>query len=198
MNKSLIIHAAWNVATIKNPMLSAVLKAKYYPYSSFWTAKNMATKSVFWCSILQVKQDLSKNSTLQIHTGNSSIWSTPWCPVWENIHDYIKLPVTQLPLPATVAQFWHHGSANWDANYIASIFYNQALQEITSLPVVPSDQSDILRWVPSKDGKCTTKSIYRHLSRQDIVQLLAQGPRSITQHANFILQRPGEVKNSHH
>lgn len=35
VNKSLLIHAAWNVATLKNPMLSAVLKAKYYPHSSF-------------------------------------------------------------------------------------------------------------------------------------------------------------------
>lgn len=50
----------------------AVLKAKYYPNSSFWTA---------------------------ISTGNSSIWSTPWCPVWNNIHDHMLLPVTQLPMP---------------------------------------------------------------------------------------------------
>ena len=34
-NKSLLIQAAWNIATQKNPMLSTVLKAKYYPNSSF-------------------------------------------------------------------------------------------------------------------------------------------------------------------
>jgi len=35
VNKSLLTQAAWNIATQKNPMLSTVLKAKYYPNSSF-------------------------------------------------------------------------------------------------------------------------------------------------------------------
>lgn len=64
---------AWNVATQKNLMLSAVLKAKYFPYSSFWTANNTNTKSIFWSSILQVKKELSNNSLLQLHSGNASI-----------------------------------------------------------------------------------------------------------------------------
>jgi hypothetical protein len=43
VNKILLIQAAWNVATHKNPMLLAVLKAKYYPNSSFCTG----IKSIF-------------------------------------------------------------------------------------------------------------------------------------------------------
>lgn len=97
VNKSLLIHAAWNIAINKNPMLSSVLKGKYYLNSSFWTAKSITTKSVFWSSILQVKKDLASNVKLQIQACNSSIWSSPWCSVWENIHDHLLLPVTQLP-----------------------------------------------------------------------------------------------------
>jgi hypothetical protein len=52
VNKSLIINAAYNIATNKNLMLAAVLKAKYYPDSSFWTAKNFGPRSMFWSSIL--------------------------------------------------------------------------------------------------------------------------------------------------
>lgn len=165
VNKFLNIQAAWNVATQKNPMLSAILKAKYYPTSSFWTVNNNTTKSIFWSSILQVKKDLINNATLQIHSGNTSIWSTPWCLVWENIHDHMLLPVTQLPLPATVFQLWQPDSRNWNVDYIANIFDNQAVQMITEVPMVHSEDNDILRWVPSKDGKCSTKNIYRHLSQ---------------------------------
>jgi hypothetical protein len=78
---------------------------------------------------------------------------------------------------------------------LASIFDNQAVQEITSLPIIPNAESDILRWVPSRDGKCTTKSIYRHLSRQELIQLPLQGSRSITHHANFILQKAWRSKD---
>jgi hypothetical protein len=41
----------------KNP-LTSVLKAKYYPNKSFWKANTLTTKSIFWSSVLQVKEDL--------------------------------------------------------------------------------------------------------------------------------------------
>jgi hypothetical protein len=55
VNKSLLTQAAWNIATQKNPMLSTVLKAKYFPSSSFWTSNTAGTKSIVWSSILQEK-----------------------------------------------------------------------------------------------------------------------------------------------
>jgi hypothetical protein len=167
VNKSLIIHAAYNIANNKNPFLTAVLKAKYFPNSSFWTTHNSGTRSIFWSSIMQVKTHLHNNATIQLHPGNTSIWSAPWCPIWKNIHDHFLLPVTQSPLPTTVAQLWHPNSHTWNTNYIATIFDNHALQAITSQPTVPGSNDDIIRWAPARDGKCTTKNIFRHLRRRD-------------------------------
>jgi hypothetical protein len=61
----------------KDPLVTTVLKAKYFPNTSFWLAKNTTTKSIFWASILQVKEILNHHCTVQFHKGNSSIWSTP-------------------------------------------------------------------------------------------------------------------------
>lgn len=77
VNKSLIIHAAYNIVTNKNLLLSAVLKAKYYHNYSFWVAPISGPKSAFWSSILQVRQDLISNIEIQIHEGDTSIWSAP-------------------------------------------------------------------------------------------------------------------------
>lgn len=195
VNKSLIIQAAWNIATQKNPMLSVVLKAKYHPHSSFWTANTMTSKSIFWSSILQVKKDLISNVALQLHASNTSIWSAPWCQIQENIHDHILLPVTQRPLPATVSQLWQLDSQTWNINYMSNIFDNTTVQAITTVTMVPSEENDILRWILSKDGKCTTKNIYRHLSRQAIIQLPQQGPSSITQHTNLVMQKIWRSQN---
>jgi hypothetical protein len=52
INQSLIINSAWNISTNKNPFLSAILKAKYYPDNNFWTAPNSSFRSVYWSSIL--------------------------------------------------------------------------------------------------------------------------------------------------
>jgi hypothetical protein len=76
-NKSLILHSAWNVATNKNPLLTAILKAKYYLDNSFWPAPTTGPRSVYWFSVFQVKQHLHCNMALQVCAGNSSIWSTP-------------------------------------------------------------------------------------------------------------------------
>ena len=35
VNKSLLTHAAWDIATNKNPFLSSILKAKYYHNGPF-------------------------------------------------------------------------------------------------------------------------------------------------------------------
>jgi hypothetical protein len=62
INKSLIIHATWKVANNNNPFLSAILKAKYHPNDSFWKAPNTGSRSIFWSSIMQVKDLLDNNS----------------------------------------------------------------------------------------------------------------------------------------
>jgi len=64
VNKSLIIHSAYNIVTNKNPLLTSVLKAKYFHNTSFWKATNTGTRSVFWSSITQVRQELSTNTEL--------------------------------------------------------------------------------------------------------------------------------------
>jgi hypothetical protein len=138
---------------------------------------------------MQVKTHLHNNAIIQLHAGNTSIWSAPWCPIWENIHDHLLLPITQSPLLATVAQLWHPNSHTWNINYITTIFDNHALQAITSQPTMPSSNDDTIRWAHARDGKCTTKNIFKHLCRQETIQLPHQGSRSLTQHAKLILQK---------
>ena len=106
----------------------------------------------------------------------------------------MHLQVTTLPLPATVSELWVPNSRSWNVNLIASIFDNQAVQEITNINPINSDQQDILRWIPSKNGQCSTKNIYRHLSSQSVIQLPNQGSRSIQPQANQILQRAWKSK----
>jgi hypothetical protein len=60
INQSLILNATWNIATLniatqKDSYLSPVLKAKYFPTTSFWLYKMHTTKSIIWSSIHEVK-----------------------------------------------------------------------------------------------------------------------------------------------
>ena len=150
VNKSLIIHSAWNVATNKNPFLTAILKAKYYPNHSFWTAPTNGTWSVYWSSVMQVKDQQAANSKYQLHAGNSSIWSSPWSPVWDQIHDHLLMPVVTSPLPDKVCGLWNPDSHSWNHQLPTSTFSDEAVNIIQATPVVTSDHDDILRWTPAK------------------------------------------------
>lgn len=171
MNRSLIIHAAYDIANNKNSLLTSIIKAKYFHNSSFWTAKNFGPRSIFWSSIMQVKKELCTNTVAQIHAGNTSIWSAPWCPVWESIHDHLLLPVTTTPLPATASDLWLPNSQTWNMQLLTNTFDNVAVQAISTVRPVPTNQEDILRWTPAKNGICTTKEVYRYLSAQNSIQL---------------------------
>ena len=102
VNKSLLLNAVGKIAIGKNQFLSDILKAKYYPNSSFWLAGNHSTKSAFWASITSIKNTLVNNCIIQVHKGNSSIWSMPWCDIWNEIYNHLNLPVTINNLPSRI------------------------------------------------------------------------------------------------
>jgi hypothetical protein len=166
INKSLLIQTTWNIITNKTPILSNVLKAKYYPTSSFWTATATGPRSVFWSSVLQVRHHLHDNSTIQIHAGNSSIWSSPWVPSWNSIHDNLLLPVTNNPLPSSVFDLWLQGTQDWNQDILYTTFTPQFVHTINNIQLVPSTEPGILRWIPTTNGRCTSKSTYIYLQQQ--------------------------------
>lgn len=88
-------------------------------------------RSIFWSSILQVRKDFIQNVIYQIHEGNTSIWSSPWCKIWESIHDHLLLPVTHYPLPSVVADLWIPNTRNWNLQLLSNIFDAQAVQVIS-------------------------------------------------------------------
>lgn len=64
VNKSLVLHSLWLVASNKDPFLTSVLKAKYFHNSSFWKSPKHGPRSAFWSSILQVKHHLHQQSII--------------------------------------------------------------------------------------------------------------------------------------
>lgn len=87
INQGLILSAAWRLAKDPTNHLALILRSKYHPDTSIWKAKANKLKSAFWAAILKVQPLLKSAAFYQIIDGNSSIWSSPWFPGWENIHE---------------------------------------------------------------------------------------------------------------
>jgi hypothetical protein len=128
--------------------------------------------------VIQVRQDLSTNTEFQLHAGNTSVWSAPWYPLWDSIHDHLLLPVTTIPLPTTASDLWHPNTYNWTCSFWITLLMPKQSSK-SSLRAVLAAQNDILHWKPAKNGVCTTKEIYKHLSNLNTIQLPHQRSRSI-------------------
>lgn len=99
------------------------------------------------------------------------------------------------PLPSKVSDLWIPNTNTWDYHLLSTTFSRQAAQSIATTPVVDSDQEDILRWTPARDGQCTTKAAYTYLTNLQNHRLPTQGSRSITADANLILQKAWRNKS---
>jgi hypothetical protein len=63
MNQASILLAAWRIAHQPNDFIRAVLKSKYFPYSSILRPKPNTQKSSFWSSVIKVLPILKAHSS---------------------------------------------------------------------------------------------------------------------------------------
>ena len=110
---------------------------------------------------MQIKDILVHNCTIQIHRGDSSIWSTLWCSVWKEIHDHLNLPITVPTLPQRISDLWIPETKKWNNELISQIFYNNAATAISQTISVPSDCMDAVRWKPAAKGMCSAKEAFK-------------------------------------
>lgn len=100
-NISLLCRQAWNI--ISNPSLLAtrVLKARYYPNSSFLEAGRASNPSYIWSSMQETKEIIRRGSRWRVGNGRSiSIWKDKWLP--EDSNDRVITPPFPLLENATV------------------------------------------------------------------------------------------------
>ena len=102
----MLINTAWRLAYHPNSTVAKIIKSKYFPYGSFWTAPLYFPKSMFWSSILSIGHHLEQNVTIQLANGNTSIWSQPWCSIWKEMHDRLNLEQSDYQIPDKVSDLW--------------------------------------------------------------------------------------------
>ena len=97
---------------------------------------------------------------LQFARGNSSLWSSPWCPDWINIYNHL-LTQPGNECPASVKDLWHLDTKQWDEQKIISHFDNDLKNQILQIAIIKAEFEDQICWIHTPNGQCTTKSAYK-------------------------------------
>ena len=69
------------------------------------------------------------------------------------------------------------------------IFDTTMAQRILQVPIVHSQEPDLLRWKPATSGDCTTKEAFEILNQQVTTPIPSHGARRITSHTLDLFKR---------
>jgi len=139
----MLINTAWRLVHDSDSTVAKIIKTKYCPYASLWTATSYVPKSIFWSSMLNIRNHLEHNITFQFVKGNTFIWNQPWCPIWREMHDSLNLEQSEYQIPDKVSDLWLPNCKKWDENKIIALFGQQTLQVLLQIPLMVGDEPDI-------------------------------------------------------
>jgi len=162
-NQALLAKQGWRI--IQNPdyLTSQILKAKYYPTSSFLEAQVGSRASFIWRSICNAKELLSHGLLWRVGNGLSiNIWTDRWIP--RPITYSVQSPQRKLGQQAVVGDLIDQRQGLWKSDLIHEVFMHEEAKIIEIIPLSPCLPPDRLIWKETKDGKFNVRSAY-HLGK---------------------------------
>lgn len=92
-NISMLAKQGWRLLNNDNPLVTACMKAKYFPRGDFLTATLGSNPSYMWRSILAAHEVVKKGCRKRIGDGSQTdIWMVPWLPCAENGYMTTTMP----------------------------------------------------------------------------------------------------------
>lgn len=187
-NISILAKQGWRLPNNSNPLVSTIMKAKYYPKTDFLNAEMGGSPSYIWRSILAAKDAIKASCRRTIGDGASTyIWKVPW--LLNNDDGFVSTSMPMHLREAKVQNLIDMEGRNWDAKVFRYIFNERDVALINRIPISVAQCDDSWFWLRDEKGKFTVRSCYMWL----------QGERDVV-HLNFwkklwSLKMPGKVTN---
>jgi hypothetical protein len=165
-NTALLAKQCWRLLKRPDSLAARVMRGKYFPNSDF-LGSNLGKKASFaWRSIWQAKGLLQEGLLWRVGNGRSiNLWDDRWIP--DPPHKVLD-PVRVLLREATVADIINREANWWDVPLIKSIFSEDTVDKICSIPINPRFHEDKLIWRGTKNGGFSVRSAYHlEMERRD-------------------------------
>ncbi|XP_026414361.1 uncharacterized protein LOC113310013 [Papaver somniferum] len=160
-NVSMLTRLTWRVISNPNALWVKVLKSKYFKNTNPLLKSRRTTISWIWSSIRTGMEILRENCILDLSLhSNLDIWSERWIPNAEfPIHPTVIEEETPMKINDLITDNGH-----WNVDILNTYFAPYIVHRILTLPV-PNAEVDELKWLHTKDGVPSVKSVYRVLTK---------------------------------
>lgn len=127
-NKALIQKVVWQLVTNQDRVWVGIIKAKYFPQNSFWSAEDKQGTSNLWKALLENKNEVLIHTIWHIGDGKEiAVQGQPWYEqgVIQGGGSTIHLKVTTL---------YDHSSKNWKTQLIMDIMGQEVCYAVGTTP----------------------------------------------------------------
>ncbi|KAL5806378.1 hypothetical protein ACOSQ4_029111 [Xanthoceras sorbifolium] len=166
-NQAMLAKQGWRILSNPSSLLAQVLKARYFPNSSFIDCALGQNPSFIWRSIMWGREVLARGVRWKVGDGLSiSIYKDPWLP---RPSSFKICSPSWLPEGATVSALLERPGF-WCEGLVRRSFLPFEADIILGIPLSSFPRSDSVLWHYDKQGSFTVKSAYRLalLSRGDM------------------------------
>jgi hypothetical protein len=163
-NKALLAKQWWRLLQNPESVAGQILRGKYYPRGSLFSAKLGSRPSFAWRSLILARELFEAGLIWRIGDGSSvRIWGDKWlpCPTSYTVQSLCTSFPNEMKVEALID--WNIGG--WNKQLIQEIFTDTEASMTCSLPMSRYRQPDVLIWRPSKNGLFTVRSAY-HLEKE--------------------------------
>lgn len=178
----------WRLVNNENPLVTSLMKARYFPHCDFLTATLGNNPSYMWRSILAAHEFVKQGCRKRIGNGDSTmVWKVPWLPDMDN-----GMLTTEMPPELqniTVRSLMVPGEYRWDEDVLNDICNARDVELIKKIPLPMIDRDDKWFWSLDDKGLFTVKSCYRKIQGEH------NRPHSSFWKKLWSMKVPGKVVN---
>ncbi|GJX21922.1 reverse transcriptase [Tanacetum coccineum] len=154
-NRSLLAKQAWRLVTSPTTLAARILKARYFPRSSFFDAKIGYRPSYIWRSFLSVKDIVRKGCKWNISNGRSV---NVWYDFWVDDHRSLGPKPNNCDVDH-VRDLLNLEGDGWNHELLSSLFSHNIASKIACY-FVSKSRNDMLYWHNSPGDRFSCRSTY--------------------------------------
>ena len=172
-NLALLAKQGWRISQDTYSLAHRVLKAKYFPDSSFLEAQLGKNPSYTWRSLVAAIGVLKRGLRWNIGNGQRvRIWADKWVPIPNSFK--VISPRPQNFEGELVESLLNREIGGWNTSVVKNCFLPHEAEAILSIPISNCLPDDALVWAWNKKGNFTVKSAY-HVAHEWLMDGRSKG-----------------------
>lgn len=126
-NLAMLAKQGWRLQNNSNPLVTSIIKARYFPETDFLNAKLGDNPSYMWRSIIATQDLVRQGSRRNIGDGRDTfIWNVPWLPATDN--GYLTTCMPHELVDARVCDLMQVNKKTWDEKKYWVIYLTQGMR----------------------------------------------------------------------